>query len=203
MHLTPAEQDRLTVFTAAELARRRRSRGQPLSAPEVVALITDEVLEAAWSGTSMAGAITAGQEAVAAHDALPGVRALVRHVEVEALFPTGTALVVIEDPLGAPDGDSPGAVMVATPLITLNADRPCIELPVTNSAEVTVRVSSHYPFWEVNQALRFDRAAATGFRLDVPAGSNVEFPPGETRHVRLVALGGKASAPRLLLEEST
>ncbi|WP_433171533.1 urease subunit gamma [Actinoallomurus sp. CA-150999] len=203
MHLTPAEQERLTIFTVAELARRRKARGRLLSAPEVIALITDTVLEAAWDGCTIDEAIQAGRAAVPTEAAHPGARALVRHIEVEALFPTGTALVTIDDPLGEPEPDDPGAIRVAADDIHLNAGRRSIVLEVENTSHATVRVSSHYPFWQVNPVLRFDRAAADGFRLDAPAGSSIEFPPRRTRRIRLVALGGNASAPRLTLEEST
>lgn len=201
MRLTPAEQDRLTVFTLAELARRRRARGALLSAPEVVALVTDAVLEAAWDGASLSDVVAAGRAAVDAADALPGVAALVRHVEVDALFPTGTSLVAVDDPLGPPeDADAPGAVLPGR-----SGERPRqpgrtrVEVEVTNTADVDVHVSSHYPFWQANQALSFDREAARGHHLDIPAGSSLCFPPATTLTVRLVALGGTGDVPELRL----
>ncbi|MBF8194032.1 urease subunit gamma [Nonomuraea sp. K274] len=202
MHLTPAEHDRLTVFTVAELARRRRARGALLSAPEVVALVADAVFEAAWDGLPMAVVIEAGRGAVRAEEAKPGVAALVRRVEVDALFPAGTALVAVDDPLGrAPGPADPGAVLPAAGgEVTPAPGRPRVEIEVTNTADVDVHVSSHYPFWQANAALSFDRAAARGHRLDVPAGSSLCFPPGVTVTVRLVTLGGTATAPRLTLE---
>lgn len=200
MRLTPAEQDRLTIFTLAELARRRLSRGRRLSAPEVVALITDTVLEAAWDGGSMEEVTEAGHAAVAPEQAQAGAAALVSHIEIDALFPTGTALVAIDDPVGTPSEGDPGAVLTGSGEHLLNTHRSGIEVEVTNTADVAVRISSHYPFWEVNSTLVFDRSAARGMRLDVPAGSTVGFKPGESRTVRLVRLGGNAKAPRLLLE---
>jgi urease subunit gamma/beta len=199
MRLTPAEQDRLTVFTVAELARRRRARGRQLSAPEVIALVADAVLEAAWDGLPLEEVQRAGRQAVRPDEALPGVAALVRRVEVDALFPSGTALVAIDDPLGASEGEAPGGYELLAEPVEANAGRRTAELTVTNAAAVPVRVSSHYPFSEVNPALRFDRAAARGMRLDIPAGSSSGWEPGETRTVRLVALGGRAVTPRLQL----
>jgi urease subunit gamma/beta len=201
MHLTPAEHDRLTVFTVAELARRRRDRGALLSAPEVVALVADAVFEAAWDGLPMDAVIAAGRAAVRAEEARPGVAALVRRVEVDALFPAGTALVAVDDPLGGrPGPDGPGAVIPARAgQAALVPGRDRAEIEVTNTADVDVHVSSHYPFWQANAALSFDREAARGRRLDVPAGSSLCFPPGVTVTVRLVMLGGAATAPRLTL----
>lgn len=203
MHLTPAEQDRLTVFTVAELARRRRDRGALLSAPEVVALVTDAVHEAAWDGLDHDAVVAAGRDAVAVDEALPGVAALVRHVEVDALFPSGTALVAVDDPLGGRPADTdPGAVVArADAELRLSPGRARRELDVTNTADVDVHVSSHYPFWQVNSALSFDRDAARGHHLDVPAGSSLCLPAGATVRVRLVALGGDATAPELGLGE--
>jgi urease beta subunit len=70
--------------------------------------------------------------------------------------------------------------------IELNAGRERIRLTVTNTSRRIVRVSSHYPFWRTNSRLAFDRDAARGFRLDVPAGSSLRFAPGEMKDVVLV-----------------
>lgn len=202
MRLTPAEEDRLTVFTVAELARRRRARGTALSAPEVTALVTDAVLEAAWDGLSMEQVVDAGRSAVRVGEAVPGAAGLVRHIEVDALFPTGTALVAVEDPLRTAPADSdPGAVSSPAPgPVEPVPGRPRMDVPVTNTADVPVHVTSHYPFWQANSTLSFDRTAADGYRLDIPAGSSLAFPPGQTITARLVALAGNATAPDLLLD---
>ena len=116
MHLTPRELDRLTIFSAAELARRRRSRGRRLNVPETIAVICDEVLEAAWDGASLAEAIEHARSVLGPDDVMDGVREVVRHVDIEALFPSGTALVAIDDPVGTPTPEesaaAPGAVAV-------------------------------------------------------------------------------------------
>ena len=75
--------------------------------------------------------------------------------------------------------------------IELSAGRDRIRVVVTNTSARVVRVSSHYPFWRVNPRLEFDRDAATGFRLDAPAGASVRFAPGERREVVLVRYGGR------------
>ncbi len=76
-------------------------------------------------------------------------------------------------------------------MIVLNEGRERRRLAVTNRSTRPVRVSSHYPFWRVNARLEFDREAARGFRLDVPAGASVRWAPGETKEVELVRYGGR------------
>ena len=72
----------------------------------------------------------------------------------------------------------------------LNPGRRTVSLVVQNTADRPIQVGSHYHFFEANAALRFDRAAATGFRLNIPAGTAVRFEPGQEREVELVALAG-------------
>jgi len=74
--------------------------------------------------------------------------------------------------------------------IELNAGRKTLTLAVTNSGDRPIQVGSHYHFFETNEALRFDRAKAYGFRLNIAAGTAVRFEPGQTRTVELVSLGG-------------
>lgn len=78
--------------------------------------------------------------------------------------------------------------------IELAPGRDRISVEVTNTSARVVRISSHYPFWRTNRRLEFDREAARGFRLDVPAGSSVRFAPGETREVVLVRYGGRGGS---------
>ena len=75
--------------------------------------------------------------------------------------------------------------------IALNEGRDTVVLTVSNTGDRPIQVGSHYHFFETNPALAFDRAAARGMRLDIAAGTAVRFEPGQTREVRLVALGGK------------
>jgi len=85
----------------------------------------------------------------------------------------------------------PGEILFAEGSITLHAGRATVEVTVTNTSDHTVFISSHFPFFEVNRRLVFDRALAWGMHLDIPAGDSVRWRPGETRTVRLVAYGGR------------
>lgn len=194
MRLTPWEEERLLIFSAAELARRHRAAGLPLNAPEAVALICDAMLEAARAGADYEAVEAAGRAAVAPGEVLPGVRELVDDVRLEVLFGDGARLIVLVDPLGGGEGfaaDGPGAVRVAVVRVAHAAPpRDTIELTVRSESSRLVRVSSHYPFDRVNRRLVFDREAARGYRLDLPAGASERWAPGETRTVRLVRYGG-------------
>jgi len=183
MRLLPREQDRLLLFLAAELARRRRGRGLRLNQAEAVALIADEVCEAARDGRSYEEAEAAGYALLGAADVADGVAELVRRVEVEALFADGSRLLVLHDPIGAagPPPQEEAAIE------WLARDR---ALTVVNEGEVAVGVTSHFHFFEVNRALSFDRAAAWGMRLAIAPGAKVFFEPGATRAVFLAPFGG-------------
>jgi urease subunit gamma/beta len=188
VRLTDWEQQRLTIFTAAELARRHRAAGLKLNAPEAIALMCDAMFEAARAGASYEEVAAAGRDVVTVDDVMDGVPALVDEVRLEVLMDDGTRLVVLRNPLGTPDlpegPDSPRPARPDRP------DRPIITLTVTNTGDHIVRVSSHYPFDEVNPRLDFDRGRAKGYRLDLPAGATLRWGPGETREVTLVAYGG-------------
>ncbi|CAN5552619.1 urease subunit gamma [soil metagenome] len=189
MRLTAWEEERLLIFTAAELARRHRDHGLRLNAPEAIALICDAMLDAARAGGSYADVEAAGRGAVAVGDVLPGVAALVPEVRLEVLMDDGTRLIVLLEPLGPTDDDGPGAVRMAGQAAGARPDdRVRVPLSVHNASSRIVRVSSHYPFERVNRRLQFDRAAAAGCRLDVPAGSTERWSPGETRTVVLVRI---------------
>jgi urease subunit gamma/beta len=185
MRLTAWEEERLLIFTAAELARRHRDRGLLLNAPEAVAIICDAMLEVARAGASYEEVEAAGYGAVSSEQVLPGVAALVPDVRLEVLMDDGTRLVVLLEPLGPADEDAPGAIR-QVPAAHRGDARDTIELAVTNTSTRVVRVSSHYPFERVNRRLEFDRQVAAGHRLDIDAGSTERWAPGETRVVRLV-----------------
>jgi urease subunit beta len=85
----------------------------------------------------------------------------------------------------------PGEVFTPDGEIELNSGRPTVTIEVANTGDRPIQVGSHYHFFETNAALKFDRAKARGFRLDIPAGTAVRFEPGQTRGVRLVAYGGE------------
>ena len=84
----------------------------------------------------------------------------------------------------------PGEIFTPEGEIELNAGQPSVTLLVANTGDRPVQVGSHYHFAETNAALAFDREAARGMRLDIPAGTAVRFEPGQSREVRLVPLGG-------------
>jgi urease subunit beta len=84
----------------------------------------------------------------------------------------------------------PGEIFPALGEITLNGDRPVISLRVANTGDRPIQVGSHYHFAETNSALSFDRKAALGYRLDIPAGTAVRFEPGQSRAVSLVPYAG-------------
>ncbi len=197
MMLTPTELERLTIFVAAELARRRRSRGLRLNHPEAHAFIVDELLEGARDGRALSDLIGLGSTLLTTDDVLPGVARLLPVVQVEGLFPDGSKLITVHEPIrpGAepledtPEG-RPGEVMTPDESIELNAGRPTVVLGVTNTGDRPVQVGSHMHFFEANRALDFDRAAAFGMRLDIPAGTSRRIDPGERREVSLVPIGG-------------
>jgi len=85
----------------------------------------------------------------------------------------------------------PGDMKIAAGDIELNKGRKTVAMEVTNTGDRPVQVGSHYHFFETNDALKFDRAAAYGFRLNIAAGTAVRFEPGQTRTVELVALAGE------------
>ena len=183
MRLLPREQDRLLLFLAAELARRRRARGLRLNQAEAVAVIADTVCEAARDGRSYAEAEAAGYQALGPGDVADGVAELVRRVEVEALFADGSRLLVLHEPITSAGSPPEGE----TAIEWLARDG---ALPVVNEGEVPVGVTSHFHFFEVNRALRFDRAAAWGKRLAIAPGTKVFFDPGTPHDVFLVPFGG-------------
>ncbi|MBI2781809.1 MAG: urease subunit gamma [Chloroflexi bacterium] len=197
MRLTPWEEERLLIFSAAELARRHRTAGIALNAPEAIALMCDAMLEAARAGASYADVEAAGLAAVAPADAMPGVRELIDDVRLEVLLGDGVRLIVLLDPLGRgapPSSDGPGAVVAGTPVGAAANRGVALErrtVTVTNTSRRAIRVSSHFPFDQVNPRLAFDRAAACGFRLDIEAGSSERWAPGEIRMVTLVRFGGR------------
>jgi urease subunit gamma/beta len=189
MQQSPTEEDRLRVFTAARLASATLARGLRLNAPEAVAIVCDEMHMAARSGGSFDDVAQAGRAALKPDQVLDGVAGIVREIRVEVLMDEGTRLVVLRDPFGPAGDDAPGAVRFGDGDVELVPGRERRTIEVTNAGEHPIRVSSHYPFWQTNPNLRFDRDAAEGFRLDLPAGDSFRWAPGETKEVGLVAYG--------------
>lgn len=191
MRLTPTDRDRLLIFTAAELARVRRARGLRLNVPEATALIADTVCEAARDGARLMEAAAAGASVLTVADVLPGVPDIVGEVKVEAVFDDGTRMVVVRDPFGESASlgpDAPGAVITAARMA--GAPPGLVHLVATNTSDVPVSITSHFHFFEVNARLSFDRAAAYGMRLAIPAGSALRFEPDVATDVPLVPIAG-------------
>ncbi len=182
-----------------------------------MALIATQLLEFIRDGRSVAELMDLGRRLLGRQDVLDGVPEMIDEVQVEGTFPDGTKLVTVHHPIVSEQGDlslalygsfitpiargtigraaaategAPGAVMPRDGQITLNEGREAIELPVSNRGDRPIQVGSHYHFSETNRALAFDRRAAYGRRLDIPAGTAVRFEPGETKTVSLVPIAG-------------
>ncbi len=206
MLLTPTEMERLVIYTAAELARKRRAKGLLLNHPESVALISDEILEGAREGRSVAELISFGSTILTSEDVMPGVPKMMNMIQVEGTFPDGTKLVTIHEPIRenpiqekSNDGVSqanpldevrPGEIIPAKGDVELNVGREKRSVNVTNTGDRPIQIGSHYHFFEVNKALDFNREASFGMHLDIPAGTAVRFEPGESKEVDLVSFGG-------------
>jgi urease subunit gamma/beta len=215
MHLTPREIDKLLLCGAGHLAQRRLARGLRLGYPEAVALIATVLLELIRDGRSVAELMDLGRRFLGRAQVMAGVPELVHEVQVEGTFPDGSKLVTVHHPIAAEQGDLqlalygsflpvpdaarftlpepqpvPGEVLTAGGALALNQGRRSVQLEVTNTGDRPVQVGSHYPFFEVNRALVFDRGAAFGMRLDIPAGTAVRFEPGEGKTVQLCAIAG-------------
>ena len=212
MHLSPRDIDKLLLHGAGFLAQKRLARGLRLSYPEAVALIATQLLELIRDGHRVAELMDVGRRILGHRQVLPGVPELVHEVQVEGTFEDGTKLVTVHDPIALEDGDlalalhgsflpvpdlavfgktavviPSGHVEVVPGHIELYAGRARTVIDVTSRGDRPIQVGSHYPFAAVNAALDFDRAAAEGKHLDIPAGTAVRFEPGETRAVTLVA----------------
>ena len=195
MLLTPTELERLTIFTTAELARRHKQLGIKLSQPEAAAFILDELLVGARRGRTLAELMSAGSTLLSTDDVMDGVSELIRMLQVEGMFPDGTKMITVHDPIRPgkkkrKNAPRPGEVITAEGDIELNAGRRKASMTVLNTGDRPIQVGSHMHFFEANKALDFDRAAAFGMRLDVPAGASARFEPGESKKVTLVAIGG-------------
>ncbi|MEI7533578.1 MAG: urease subunit beta [Verrucomicrobiae bacterium] len=216
MHLSPRELDKLTLHQAGFLAQKRLARGVRLNHPESVALIATVLLELIRDGKSVAELMNLGRQLLGRNQVMPGVPEMIYDVQVEGTFPDGSKLVTVHHPIASEDGDLklalhgsflpvpklsifkpvakepiPGATEIKNGEIELNVGRATLEVAVTNLGDRPVQVGSHYHFIETNASLQFDRGAAYGKRLDIPAGTAVRFEPGETKTVKLVEIAGK------------
>ncbi len=229
MHLSPRDLDKLTLHAAGVLAQKRLARGLRLNYPETVALIASQLLELIRDGRSVAELMELGRRFLGRAQVMDGVAEMVAEVQVEGTFPDGTKLVTVHEPIALehgdlalalygsflpvpdasafatprpPAGESPGEVMVLPGEVTLNEGRVAVPFAVRNLGDRPIQIGSHFPFWLANAALTFDRAGATGMRLDIPAGTAVRFEPGDEKTVNLVptvsskALGGPSPTQR-------
>jgi urease subunit gamma/beta len=198
MRLTPTERDRLLLFSAAELARARRRRGLQLNVPEATALIADTAAEAARDGRRLVEAADLARSVLTAKDVLPGVTDLVTEVKVEAVFDDGTRLVVIRDPFRLDSEPSGRPTLIPGEVMPASTDArhipAAITLSVRNLADVPISITSHFHFFEVNPRLQFDRRAAYGMRLAIPAGTALRFDPDSETPAPLIAIGGERVA---------
>ena len=204
------------LHNAGFLAQKRLARGVRLNYPESVALIATQLLEFIRDGKSVAELMDLGRQFLGRRQVQDGVPGMVAEVQVEGTFPDGTKLVTVHHPVVEEDGnlelalygsfldipdlevfgsvdedaEQPGACEAAEGELELNEGRESGSLEVSNLGDRPVQVGSHYHFVETNKGLSFDRAAAYGMRLDIPAGTAVRFEPGDTKTVDLVAIGG-------------
>lgn len=216
MHLSPKDLDKLVLHQAGVVAQKRYARGLALNYPEAVALLATQLLEFIRDGESVAVLMNKGKHILGHQDVLSGVAALLSEVQIEGTFPDGTKLVTVHYPIcreqGSPElalygsgltraprplepalaaDPVPGEYLLAAEPLILNEGRETLTLEVLNRGDRPVQVGSHYPFFETNEALEFNRDAARGFRLNIPAGTAVRFEPGERKSVELVALAGE------------
>jgi urease subunit gamma/beta len=217
MHLSPRDLDKLVLHGAGALAQKRLARGVRLNYPEAMALLATQLLEFIRDGRRVAELMDLGRRILGRAQVLPGVPEMILEVQVEGTFPDGTKLVTVHHPIALEQGDyslslygsflpapsmpaasepafTPGEVVTSPGEIELNAGRRPVAVQVTNQGDRPIQVGSHYPFAETNRALAFDREAAAGKRLDIPAGTAVRFEPGEMKTVQLVPYAG-ASQP--------
>jgi urease subunit gamma/beta len=214
MHLTPHETDKLALHQAGFLAQKRLARGLRLNYPEAVALVGAQILEMIRDGRTVAELMDIGRQLLGRADVMEDVPEMIVEVQVEGTFPDGSKLVTVHRPIvaehgnlelalygsflpvpqpnaaGPRSGSIPGEMLLGGEDVVINEGREAIQVNVTNRGDRPVQVGSHYHFAETNRALAFDRAAAYGRRLDIPAGTAVRFEPGEAKTVSLVEIAG-------------
>lgn len=203
MHISPADEERLLLSVAGMVARDRLARGVRLNYPEAVALLSTWIIERAREGASVAELMEGGRAVLAADQVMDGVPEMLADVQVEATFPDGRKLVTLHHPIGT-GGLRPGEVRSVEGSLTINGDREAgerITLVVENTGDRPVQIGSHLHLPDSNAALAFDRAAAHGYRLDIPAGTSVRFEPGVSREVAAVALRGRRRVPGIQLAD--
>jgi urease subunit gamma/beta len=195
MNLTPTEMDRLTIFTAAEMARRNKSLGIRLSHPEAVALLTDEVMLAARRDIPYAEIRDMASRLLTTDDVEAGVAEMTPMVYIECAFAEGTKLLVLFEPISQGnlpllEDTYPGQIVTPAGEIEFFEDGPSVTIDVVNTGDRDIQVRSHTHFFETNRSLEFDRSKAWGMKVDRPAGMGIRFEPGVAKSVRLVPIAG-------------
>ncbi len=191
MHLTPRETEKLMLHFAGRLAAERKERGVKLNYPEAIAYISAELMERARDGMTVAQIMQYGTRLLTENDVMTGVPDMIHDVQIEATFPDGTKLVTVHNPIRSSSCQQPvGAVLPQDGSVRCNEGKPTVTITVMNTGDRPVQVGSHFHFFEVNKALKFDRKGAFGMHLDIPAGTAVRFEPGEEKTVTLTACGG-------------
>lgn len=216
MKLSPKDLDKLMLHNAGFVAQKRYARGIKLNYSEAIALIATQILEFIRDGESVATLMNKGKKILGFKEVMDGVAEMIHDVQVEGTFPDGTKLVTVHNPICRESGDSklalyssglslteevqspnnvisskPGEFLLKSDQIELNKGRDQITLEVNNTGDRPVQVGSHYPFFEVNAKLQFDRIRSYGYRLNIPAGTAVRFEPGEKKVVELVKISGE------------
>lgn len=200
MRLTPKEQEKLMLHMAGQLAEERRDRGLRLNYTEAAAYLSSQLLELARDGRSVVELMELGRKLLSEEDVMEGVALVLEAVQVEATFPDGTKLVTVHNPIQPGPSQwkerraaqmRPGEILPQDRDIIINQERESRRIPVANTGDRPIQVGSHFHFFEVNRLLKFDRAKAFGYRLDIPSGTSVRFEPGEEKEVELAELGGR------------
>ncbi|GAP55065.1 urease subunit alph, partial [Arthrobacter sp. Hiyo6] len=150
------------IVVAADLARRRQSRGLKLNFPEAVAIISYELIEGARDGRTVAELMSYGTTLLSREDVMEGVPEMIHDVQIEATFPDAPSLLPSTIPSARGRKMIPGEYILRSEPLVLNADRDAIDVVVMNTGDRPVQVGSHYHFAEANRALEFDRQAARG-----------------------------------------
>ena len=205
------------LHQAGELAQKRYARGLRLNYVEATALLSLVLLERIRDGEGLAELMNEGKQVLGTADVMEGVPEMLHEFHVEGTFPDGTKLLTVHRPIcrnsgnselalygsglrrekpPVPDSDtsshsSPGEILLDERPIVINENRKTITLLVTNLGDRPIQVGSHYPFFETNAALEFDRTRAFSYRLDIPSGTALRFEPGDSREVQLVELAGR------------
>ena len=185
MELTPSEQDRVLLLSAALISAQRAKKGLLLNKPEAVSLMCAAVVECARAGGSHAEAIEAGKKAVTSEMLLPGVASMLRGISVEAVFDDGLRLVALPD--FAPEEFVPGEVVRREPL---NPISPTAFIEITNTSSIEISLTSHIHVFETNPRLLMDRSAAYGMRPAIASGQHIGINAGETVVVPLIEISG-------------